>query len=127
MLIAEKCSIYESRPRTCRLYDCRVFTATGIDSGKTAVEERTRHWRFSFPSEQDGLEYRMVRAAGRFLAEHPGSFPAGSLPANPAQLSVLAIRSHTVFSALRDLPDGTYGDWQLSDIAAAMLDAAESP
>ncbi len=124
MLVAEKCSIYDSRPRTCRVYDCRVFTATGIDPDKPAVEERTRRWRFSFPAEQDGLECRMVRAAGRFLAEHPSSFPAGSLPANPAQLSVLAVRSNEVFRASMDPSDGPYGGRRLSDIAEAMLAAA---
>jgi hypothetical protein len=31
MLVDGGCSIYEHRPRTCRTYDCRVFTASGVD------------------------------------------------------------------------------------------------
>jgi hypothetical protein len=126
MLVAEKCSIYDSRPRTCRVYDCRVFSAAGIDPGKPAVEQRTRRWRFSFPAEQDGHEYRMVRAAGRFLTEHPDSFPAGSLPTNPAQLAVLAIRSYAVFSASVKQSDEPEEQLQPAAIAAAMLATAES-
>jgi Fe-S-cluster containining protein len=30
MLVDGACSIYEARPRTCRTYDCRVFTASGV-------------------------------------------------------------------------------------------------
>lgn len=30
MLIDGACSIYDERPRTCRTYDCRVFTASGV-------------------------------------------------------------------------------------------------
>src|SRR6476619_2441220 len=30
MLIDDKCSIYEHRPRTCRTYDCRVLPAAGV-------------------------------------------------------------------------------------------------
>ena len=33
MLVDGRCSIYEHRPRTCRTYDCRIFTATGLDVG----------------------------------------------------------------------------------------------
>jgi hypothetical protein len=124
MLVAEMCSIYDSRPRTCRVYDCRVFTAAGLDPGKPAVEQRTKRWRFSFPAEQDRLDYRMVQAAGRFLAEHPDSFPARSLPSNPAQLAVMAIRSYAVFSASVDDRDGAREEQPTAAIAAAMLVAA---
>src|SRR5688572_7337692 len=29
MLVDDRCSIYEDRPRTCRQFDCRVFVAAG--------------------------------------------------------------------------------------------------
>ena len=49
MLVDGGCSIYENRPRACRVYDCRVFAATGVTpSDKPAVAERVRQWRFSF-------------------------------------------------------------------------------
>src|SRR5690349_2465179 len=31
MLTEAGCSIYEHRPRACRMYDCRVFAAAGVD------------------------------------------------------------------------------------------------
>ena len=31
MLVDGACSIYAHRPRTCRIYDCRVFPATGVE------------------------------------------------------------------------------------------------
>src|SRR5947209_5185789 len=31
MLVDDRCSIYEHRPRACRVYDCRVFAATGVE------------------------------------------------------------------------------------------------
>ena len=40
MLIDDKCSIYEHRPRTCRTYDCRIFPAAGLeidDADKTQI------------------------------------------------------------------------------------------
>ena len=42
MLVDDACSIYAHRPRTCRTYDCRVFTAAGIapDDDKPVIAER---------------------------------------------------------------------------------------
>jgi Fe-S-cluster containining protein len=49
MLVDGGCSIYENRPRACRVYDCRVFAATGVTpADKRDVAERVQHWRFSF-------------------------------------------------------------------------------
>jgi hypothetical protein len=31
MFVENKCSIYSDRPRTCRVYDCRIFSATKIE------------------------------------------------------------------------------------------------
>jgi hypothetical protein len=31
MLVDDRCSIYEHRPRACRTYDCRVFAAAGLE------------------------------------------------------------------------------------------------
>ena len=68
MLVDDRCSIYEHRPRTCRTYDCRIFPATGIavdahDPDKDAIARRARRWRFSFPSDDDRSEYEAVRSA----------------------------------------------------------------
>src|SRR5438552_2615582 len=39
MLVDGRCSIYEHRPQTCRIYDCRVFTAAGIELAEPSKAE----------------------------------------------------------------------------------------
>jgi Fe-S-cluster containining protein len=90
MLIDDACSIYEHRPRTCRTYDCRVFTATGVeidDTQQVAIAQRARRWRFAFPAELDRIERDAVRAAATFVSE----------PANATQHAVLAIERYEDF------------------------------
>jgi Fe-S-cluster containining protein len=51
MLVDNQCSIYEHRPRTCRTYDCRVFTATGVEldeADKAQIADRVRRWQFRY-------------------------------------------------------------------------------
>ena len=93
MLVDGKCSIYEHRPRTCRAYDCRVFTAAGLspdDDGKPKVAERTRRWRFSYPTDDD----RRVEAAVRravVAIEHRTDDPEAARAAR-SDLALLALR-----------------------------------
>ena len=47
MLGESGCTIYEDRPRTCRVYDCRVFAAAGVDPDQPLVATRARTWVFS--------------------------------------------------------------------------------
>lgn len=100
MLVDDKCAIYEHRPQTCRNYDCRVFPAAGIEAGDTEKErlnQRIRRWAFSYPSESDRKEHIAVAAAAQFLREHADGFPAGTVPSNPTQLAVLAIKVYELF------------------------------
>jgi Fe-S-cluster containining protein len=92
MLVDNRCSIYEHRPRACRAYDCRVFPAAGIepDDGQEPVARQARRWRFSFPTQDQRNEYQAVRAAAEFLRRKEGP----PVPANPTQLAVLAIEIH---------------------------------
>jgi hypothetical protein len=62
MLVDGSCSIYEHRPRTCRVYDCRVFAATGVDPGtaQPAIAERVASWHFTV---DDQRRWDAVRAA----------------------------------------------------------------
>lgn len=48
MLVDDRCSIYEVRPRACRTYDCRVFPASGVEPDAPAIADRVRRWRFTF-------------------------------------------------------------------------------
>ena len=100
MLIDNRCSIYEHRPRTCRTYDCRIFPATGVDlddDDKELIARQARRWQFSFPAAADRSQRDAVRAATRFLYEHPGAVPEEAVPANATQLAVLAIEVHEAF------------------------------
>jgi Fe-S-cluster containining protein len=95
MLLDGRCSIYAHRPRTCRVYDCRVFTASEVepDEDKAQIAARVRRWRFAHPGEDDERSHAAVRAAATYLRRHP------ELRMTPAaaELAVSAIEAHAVF------------------------------
>ena len=99
MLRDGNCSIYQHRPDTCRTYDCRVFTAAGVDAGpgRPVINERVARWRFEFPEDIDRREQRAVAAAAAFLRQHPVRVPGGHVPSRPNDIAVLALKSYTVF------------------------------
>lgn len=99
MLSAGQCSIYAARPQTCRDYDCRVFTAAGIDAGgpdKAVINKRVRQWQFDYPSEADQLAHRAVAATASFIRNHAASF-AVRVPTSPMGIAVFAIKAYAVF------------------------------
>ncbi len=100
MLVDGKCSVYEDRPRTCRVYDCRVFAATGIadaGEGKEAVTRQAVRWRVGFPTSADIRLQAAVKHAADFLRDHADLFPDGFVPPNPTQRAVLAVKVHEAF------------------------------
>ncbi len=106
MLIDNRCSIYEHRPRTCRTYDCRVFAAAGIEpTGDTKVEitARARRWRFNVRTDVDRAQQAAVRAAAKYVAEHPDLLPGGR-STTETQLAVLAVEVHRAFVDRDDDP-----------------------
>ena len=99
MLKDRKCSIYASRPQTCRDYDCRVFAAAGIDAGgdeRAVINLRVRAWRFEYAHEADARAHEAVRAAATFIRDKGSCFP-GRAPTSPTGIAVLAIKSYQVF------------------------------
>jgi uncharacterized protein len=93
MLVEGRCSIYEHRPRTCRTYDCRIFTATGLDVGaddpaKDPIAERSRQWHFTFPTDDDRRRQTAVHTAVRTVRA-----------TSVTQLAVAAIDRHEEFLA----------------------------
>lgn len=65
LLVHGGCSIYPDRPRTCRTYDCRVFTAAGVTPDKPLIAERVRSWSFTYDDEVSrSLHEAVVAAAG---------------------------------------------------------------
>ncbi len=103
MLIDNQCSIYENRPQTCRNYDCRIFTATGISVDQQTqpeITQRVQEWAFNFESEGSREEDRILKEAAAFLEKNRELFSPGSIPSNPVQLAVLAVRIYGLFSDL---------------------------
>ena len=99
MLVDGACSIYAHRPRTCRTYDCRVYSAAGLGAGdgRTMINARIAGWRFEFRDDRDHREFAAVQAAARYLRQHPVRFPNGRVPSRPAEIAVLAVKVHQVF------------------------------
>jgi hypothetical protein len=88
MLVDGGCSIYDNRPRACRVYDCRVFAATGVTpSDKPAVAERVRHWRFSF----EHPDSRAISEALQAAAEALTGLPPELAPSTDTGRAVLAV------------------------------------
>ena len=107
MLIDNRCSIYEHRPRTCRTYDCRVFPAAGlaIEDDKVSIRRQARRWVFDEPTSSDRNQHDAVRAAATFLSEHKDLLGDGPGGPSGTQLAVLAIEIHEVFLG-RDVATG---------------------
>jgi Fe-S-cluster containining protein len=105
MIVDDRCSIYDYRSRTCRNYDCRIFTAAGISAGsdeKKSINQQVCCWKFSYPEAVDRAEHQAVLDAAAFLQEHAGSFPQGVIPRNPTQIAILAIRISHIFLKSND-------------------------
>ena len=94
MLVDGACSVYEHRPRACRVYDCRVFAATGVEldtDAKAEIAQRVRRWRFSYPTAPDRAHHDAVLAAARsFAADANG-------PDDPTQIALHAIETFESF------------------------------
>jgi hypothetical protein len=102
MLVDGACSIYEDRPRTCRTYDCRIFTAAAVApdaATQPAIAERVRSWRCRFDTPVARARADAVQAAAAFLRAHRADLPPEIAPANPTGLAVLAVEVHELFLA----------------------------
>ncbi len=100
MLVHNQCSIYDSRPRTCRTYDCRILPAAGLqvdDDSKAAIGDRVREWVFDHPTEIDVGDHDAVKNSAVFLANHRKDFPPGVVPYSTTQLAGMAIALHDLF------------------------------
>jgi Fe-S-cluster containining protein len=86
-LTPEGCSVYEHRPRACRMYDCRIFPAAGVRADSPLIAERAQRWRFSYASAAARDRHASVRMAAVALG-----FPGGlSSPISPTQHALDAI------------------------------------
>ncbi|MCB1000545.1 MAG: YkgJ family cysteine cluster protein [Ilumatobacteraceae bacterium] len=89
------CTIYDHRPRTCRVYDCRVFEAAGIapDGDQPLIVDRARRWRFAESSARDALRRRAVELTAAAL-DDPSSHPDGRVPIRAVHRASMAIGLH---------------------------------
>ena len=74
MLGDSGCTIYPDRPRACRVYDCRVFAAAGVEVDepeKTAIAHRARRWVFEYSSEADRAQHVAMTRRGAEVAHDP--------------------------------------------------------
>jgi hypothetical protein len=109
MLAESGCSIYEHRPRACRVYDCRVFSATGVEldePAKAGIAGRSRRWRFGFPSPDGGARAEGLRAAARYLDAHHADLPGDGRPLAATRRAVLAVELADLFTG-RDPDTGS--------------------
>lgn len=97
MLGSGGCTIYEQRPATCRVYDCRVFAAAGIDADRREISHRARRWAFEYRSGAERAVHAAVRAAAAYLADHPERLPEGVARDDPAQVALMALEIHEEF------------------------------
>jgi hypothetical protein len=120
MFINNQCSIYAHRPQTCRDYDCRIFTATGVPVDPQAqpeIAQRVREWAFTYESEQSREQHRTLQLAAAFLANNRDLFPLGAVPEYPVQLATLAVEIYNLFADLTARTDSD--ESPLSDAAIA--------
>jgi uncharacterized protein len=120
MLTAGQCTIYADRPQTCLDYDCRIFTAAGLESGKTVIDRRVRQWRFSYPTRADQEAHDAVLAAALFIQQKREAFPANRAPTAPTGIAVLAIKAYGVFL------DPGIGTRPEAEVAAAIVEASRA-
>lgn len=105
MLINDRCSIYQDRPRTCRTYDCRVFPAAGLsieEKDKMLIARQAQRWYFTYSSAADEVRHDAVRAAGEWITKHANDLPREVVPANTTQHAVMAFRLHGAFCELNE-------------------------
>ena len=122
MAIPEGCAIYAHRPQTCLDYDCRIFTAAGIDAGdagKVVINTRVRAWRFSYADVEARRQHQAVKDAAAFMRAQPLAFPDGRAPLNPMSVAVFAVKTYGVF-----LEPGAL-DRPPAQVADAILQAAK--
>ena len=103
MLVEDRCTIYDVRPRACRTYDCRIYAAAGIAADRPEVDLQARRWVFTYPTERDREALEAVRSAVRFISEHPEAIPGDAARRQPLRVAVLAIAVHERFLPRRGL------------------------
>ena len=95
MLGDRGCTIYEDRPRACRVYDCRMFVATGVepDRDQPAIVRQVRRWRFEPETAEDAAVLAALRSVAAVL-DDPAAYPGGRVPSRASQRAAIAVGLH---------------------------------
>ncbi len=107
MLGPTGCTIYEVRPRACRMFDCRVFAAAGLAPERpeaAAIGAQVRRWRFRTDDPASAGAATSVRAAAAHLVAEGiladgGRAAVGGAPGDPPAVAVAlaAVEVHELF------------------------------
>ena len=123
MFRKNQCSIYPSRPGTCRSYDCRVLAAAGLiagDSDKSKINERVRAWNFTYRDDGALAAHEAVKRAAKFIGTRGHAFPEARVPTKPSDIAVLALKVHRVFMT------AAVGTWNERKIANAIITSSRA-
>jgi len=106
MFVDGTCEIYEFRPQTCRRFDCRILSATGLfeSEERPLVNRKILQWEFEFEDELSRKQYNAVKSAALFLEQHGSFFPENWVPPNPVQRAVLAVQVFDIFLEENESP-----------------------
>ena len=100
MFKGDQCSIYQYRPITCRIFDCRVLAASGLaweSSEDNNIFQQARRWQFNCPTERDRQLLAAVQAAAKFLRGHPECIPGEVVHRDDLQCAIVAVKVCDVF------------------------------
>jgi Fe-S-cluster containining protein len=100
MFKENQCSIYTNRPNTCKIFDCRTFTATALKADnhlKKEISIQSERWRFSFTKKIDKIEFDAICKTVEFIKENKELFPGKRIPTQNSELAILAIKTYKVF------------------------------
>jgi Fe-S-cluster containining protein len=129
LLTDHRCTVYERRPQTCRDFDCRLFTATGLDSagpGKALIDRRITAWRFRYASPEAERVHRAMRAAASFLTGPARSLAVVRPPTSPIAIAGLAFKAYTVFLDPDIADESVTTIWQRMIAAGRAFDADDT-
>jgi len=104
VLVDGRCTVYEDRPLVCRTYDCRMYTATGVEPDRAEIAAQVRRWRFAYPAPEDRELHEAVLAAVRFIHSERACLPSDAARQQPIRVATLAVYAHGKF-----LPGATTG------------------
>ena len=99
MLGDDGCTIYASRPVTCRAFDCRVFAATGVDPdpAKPLIADPASCWAFTADDERGAAELAALRSAAAFVERHRDDPLFAAARHSATGHAVLAVEIHERF------------------------------